>query len=71
MRLEECWDQLDSRTQEWLLSNRGCILLPRTVSSVINRSVGGQAEEDQHGQIALTQEDLRFIGSRARSRVTS
>ncbi|MHA7262413.1 hypothetical protein ACX80W_04310 [Arthrobacter sp. TMN-37] len=61
MSLEEIWDQLDQPTRQWITTNRGCRVLPRTVTASISRAAGRQLGESRHGQLELTAEDLRFV----------
>ena len=61
MTLEEAWNKLDQPTQRWITTNRGCRVLPRTIAGAVSRAAGRQEGEGQHGQMELTQEDLRFV----------
>ena len=61
MNLKDEWERLDSETRKWLLENPGCVILPRTMSARICRDAAGKIDCDQHGQIALSREDLDFI----------
>ena len=68
--IEQLWDQLDPKTQEWLRANPGSVVLPRSVTTVI-RKASGEPERldgtDRNEQLSLTPEDLAFIMARANS----
>jgi hypothetical protein len=61
MTLEEVWDKLDQPTQGWITTNRGCRVLPRTIAGAVSRAAGRPEGEGRHGQLELTEEDLRFV----------
>lgn len=63
--LKDEWDRLDPETQNWLLDNPGCVILPRTMSEKIDREAAGDIERDQHGQIVLSRDDHDFIRDKA------
>ncbi len=61
MTLEEVWDKLDQPTRQWITTNRGCSVLPRTIAGAVSRAAGRREGEGQHGQMELTPEDMRFV----------
>lgn len=61
MNIKDQWDRLDHATQRWLLDNPGCLILPRTITAIIRKDTGGTDESDQHGEMALSEEDRTFI----------
>lgn len=63
--ITEWWDQLDSTTQQWLMENPGCQILPRAVVNAINLASGGSISEDQHGESPLSPSDHTFINTKA------
>lgn len=65
MRIKEQWDQLDGATQQWLVSNPGCVLLPRSVVAAIGRATQMDGQTGPHGEAALSDEDRTFIRSKA------
>lgn len=65
MTLKEVWDQLDQPTRQWITTNRGCRVLPRTIAGAVRRAAGRQEDEGQHGQMELTAEDMRFVADRS------
>jgi hypothetical protein len=65
MTLEEVWDKLDQPTRQWITTNRGCRVLPRTIAGAVSRAAGHREGEGQHGQMELTAEDLRFVARRS------
>jgi hypothetical protein len=66
MTLKDEWDRLDTKTRQWLLDNPGCVMVPRTVASMIQRNCAGHVEVDGHGQMILSREDLDFIRDKGR-----
>lgn len=66
MTLKDEWDRLDTKTRRWLLDNPGCVMVPRTVASMIQRNCAGHVEVDGHGQMILSREDLDFIRDKGR-----
>jgi hypothetical protein len=65
MNIKDQWDRLDSETQKWLIDNPGCIILPRTISTVISEQSGGDGSTDRHGERTLTEEEVDFIRAKA------
>lgn len=61
MKIKDHWDRLSPATRRWLTDNPGCLILPRTVTERICKETGVSADSDQHGQAALSQQDLDFI----------
>jgi hypothetical protein len=61
MSLEEAWATLDQPTRQWITTNRGCRVLPRTIAGAVSRASGRPEGLGQHGQMVLTTDDLRFI----------
>ncbi len=61
MNIKDHWDRLDPATQKWLVDNPGCKVLPRTITTIISKETGVDADRSQHGEMTLSQEDLEFI----------
>lgn len=66
MHIKEQWNRLDPATQQWLVDNPGCMVLPRTLTAIINKETGENADADVHGETVLTGEDRNFIQAKAR-----
>lgn len=66
MHIKEQWDQLDPTTQQWLMDNPGCMVLPRTLTAIFNKETSENADVDRHGESVLTDEDRDFIQVKAR-----
>ncbi|MDR7082682.1 hypothetical protein J2X01_001971 [Arthrobacter ginsengisoli] len=66
MHIKEQWNRLDPATQQWLIENPGCIILPRTLTTIFNEATGENADADVHGETVLTEEDRDFIQAKAR-----
>jgi hypothetical protein len=66
MHIKEQWNRLDPTTQQWLMDNPGCMVLPRTLTAIFNRETGENADVDAHGETVLTGEDRDFIQAKAR-----
>ena len=66
MDIRDSWDNLTPSTQQWLLDNPGCIVLPRTMAAIICNETGRTADRDHHGAAPLSQEDRDFITDKAR-----
>jgi hypothetical protein len=64
MDLKSQWHRLDPATRRWLLNNPGCVVLPRTISTIVARVADEPVILDQHGAIQLSAADLTFIRSR-------
>jgi hypothetical protein len=64
--IQQWWDRLDPGTQEWLLRNPGCVVLPRTLANAIQQAVGDM-EQNRHGEVQLTPADQDFLRARART----
>jgi hypothetical protein len=68
--LENLWNKLDPKTQEWLRANPGSVILPRSVTEALVRASGpdGSLEGvDRNGQLALSPQDQTFIKAVAAS----
>ena len=65
MHIKDYWNRIDHTTQQWLIDNPGCQILPRTITAVICKETGDTDEADQHGEAVLSQEDRDFIRARA------
>lgn len=61
MEIQKLWDQLDAETQQWLVDNPGCTILPRTVAASIMKNTGAELEQDRHGETILSPGDCDFI----------
>ncbi|MET3172790.1 UNVERIFIED_ORG: hypothetical protein ABIB52_000618 [Arthrobacter sp. UYCu721] len=71
MRIMDHWDRLSPATQRWLTDNPGCLILPRTLTERICQETGVSADCDEHGQAALSQQDLDFIRAKAEGTQTA
>ncbi|TQJ67701.1 hypothetical protein FBY31_1776 [Arthrobacter sp. SLBN-100] len=65
MGIEKLWDHLEPDTQQWLIDNPGCKILPRAVVAAIMKSTGAEFEQDRHGETVLSAGDCDFIRSAA------
>ncbi|MBT2585671.1 hypothetical protein [Arthrobacter sp. ISL-95] len=65
VHIKEFWDQLSPDTQQWLIENPGTMIVPRTVTAIINGQTGESDTADVHGGTALTDEDRHFIQEQA------
>ncbi|BCW64167.1 hypothetical protein EU811_09515 [Arthrobacter sp. TS-15] len=70
VHIKEFWDQLSPETQQWLVDNPGTMIVPRTVTAIINAETGEGDTMDAHGGTVLTDEDRHFIQEQARNRVS-
>lgn len=64
--VENLWNKLDPRTQEWIRANPGTVILPRTVAEALARVSGGDDSlegVDRNGQLPLSPQDQAFIKS--------
>ena len=61
MDIRDNWDRLSPSTQQWLTDNPGCMILPRTITSIIRQETGGTADRDRHGTSLLSEADRDFI----------
>jgi hypothetical protein len=66
MHIKEQWNRLDPTTQQWLMDNPGCMVLPRTLTAIFNKVTSENADVDMHGEAVLTDEDRKFILVKAR-----
>jgi hypothetical protein len=66
MHIKEQWNRLDPTTQQWLMDNPGCMVLPRTLTAIFNKETSENADVDMHGEAVLTDEDREFIKAKAR-----
>lgn len=67
MDLKTQWHRLDPATRRWLMDNPGCVILPRTISTIVARVADGPVTLDQHGAIQLSADDISFIRGRSDS----
>lgn len=65
MNIKDHWDDLDPATKKWLIDNPGCQILPRTISTVISKECGEEADRSEHGQVPLSEEDHEFIRTKS------
>lgn len=65
MNIRDSWDRLSPGTQQWLVDNPGCVILPRTMTATIAHETGLSAACDQHGETTLSREDIEFIRAQA------
>jgi hypothetical protein len=65
MGIEKLWDRLEPDTQQWLIENPGCKILPRAVVAAIIKATGAEFEQDRHGETILSPSDCDFIRSTA------
>lgn len=70
VHIKEFWDYLSADTQQWLMDNPGSIIVPRTLTAIINGQTGEDGAVDIHGGTLLTAEDQHFIQAKARRRGT-
>lgn len=61
MGIKEQWNRIDPATQQWLTDHPGSVILPRTLTTIINTETGEGGGGDQHGELVLSAEDRRFI----------
>jgi hypothetical protein len=61
MELKSQWHRLDPATRRWLLDNPGCVVLPRTISTIVARVADEPVVRDRHGTIQLSAADVSFI----------
>ena len=61
------WTRLDPTAQQWLLSNPGCIVLPRTLVNRVEKTTGMPISTDRHGEYWLSSEELGFLKARRRA----
>ncbi|MDQ0823273.1 hypothetical protein QFZ79_001015 [Arthrobacter sp. V4I6] len=66
MHIKEQWHMLAPTTQQWLMDNPGCMILPRTLTSIFNKESSENAVVDVHGESVLTAEDRDFILAKSR-----
>jgi hypothetical protein len=66
MDIRGSWDNLAPSTQQWLIDNPGCMVLPRTIAAIICNETGRTADRDRHGAAPLSQDDRDFITDKAR-----
>lgn len=67
MELKSQWHRLDPATRQWLMDNPGCVVLPRTISTIVARVANEPVVRDQHGAIQLSAADVSFIRTRVLS----
>lgn len=67
MDLKTQWHRLDPATRRWLMDNPGCVILPRTISTIVAKLADVPVMLDRHGAIQLSAEDITFIRGRAHS----
>jgi hypothetical protein len=65
MNIKDHWDDLDPATKKWLIDNPGSQILPRTITTVISKECGEEADHSEHGQMSLSQEDHEFIRTKS------
>ncbi len=62
--IENLWNKLDPKAQEWLRANPGSVVLPRSVTEALVRA-SGQHDSlegvDSNGQLPLSPEDQAFL----------
>ncbi|MCU1574663.1 MAG: hypothetical protein JWO93_2745 [Micrococcaceae bacterium] len=66
IQIKDGWNHLDGSTQQWLIDNPGCVLLPRTIVAAILLATHGHDDENQHGEASVSAEDRAFISSLSR-----
>ena len=67
MELKSQWHRLDPATRRWFMDNPGCVVLPRTIATIVARVADEPVVRDQHGAIQLSAEDVSFIRTRVHS----
>jgi hypothetical protein len=65
MGIEKLWDRLEPDTQQWLIDNPGCKILPRAVVAAIIKSTGAEFKQDQHGEDSPLPQRLRLHPQRS------
>ena len=70
MELKSQWNRLDPATRRWLMDNPGCVVLPRTIATIVARVADEPVVRDQHGAIQLSAADVSFIRTRVHSAAT-
>lgn len=68
--LENLWNKLDPRTQEWLRANPGSVILPRSVTETLVQASGldnSLEGVDRNGQLSLSPQDQAFLKTVAAS----
>lgn len=70
VHIKEFWDHLSTGTQQWLMDNPGSVIVPRTLTAVINGQTGQDSAVDIHGGTVLTAEDQQFIQDKAHRQTT-
>jgi hypothetical protein len=68
--IENLWNKLDPKAQEWLRANPGSVILPRSVTEALLRASGeydGVEGIDGNGQLPLSPEDQAFLKTVAHS----
>jgi len=66
MHIKEQWNRLDPTTQQWLMDNPGCMVLPRTLTAIFNKETDDNGDIDTHGEAVLSAEVKEFIQGKAR-----
>ena len=62
--IENLWNKLDPKAQEWLRANPGSVILPRSVTEALLRASGKPDSVegiDSNGQLPLSPEDQAFL----------
>jgi hypothetical protein len=65
MGIDKLWNRLEPDTQQWLIDNPGCKILPRSVVAAIVKATGAEFEQDRHGETLLSPGDCDFIRTAA------
>lgn len=66
--IEDLWNKLEPKTQEWLRANPGILILPRSVTATLLQAsdhAGALEGVDRNGQFTLSAEDRFFLRSAA------
>ncbi|ALE05643.1 hypothetical protein AL755_09380 [Arthrobacter sp. ERGS1:01] len=61
MEIQDVWQGLDPKSQDWFRQNPGCRALPRTLVNIISTGYAGHIKVDQDGIMPLTEKDLKFL----------
>lgn len=61
------WVGLDSVVKQWLISNPGTVVLPRTLVNRVEATTGEKLSSDEHGEHRFSGEEVVFLRAQARA----
>lgn len=67
MNIRSQWNEFDPATRQWFMDHHNTAIVPRAIAAGINRATAEPVPTDSHGQIRLSDEDVRFIRNQAHS----